>query len=53
MKVLGRGELTKALTVRAHAFSTAAVRAIEAAGGSVERLPLPFADGVPRPAGTP
>jgi large subunit ribosomal protein L15 len=42
VKVLGRGELTKSLTVRAHAFSAAAVRAIEAAGGSVERLPLPF-----------
>jgi len=42
VKVLGRGELTKALTVRAHAFSASAVRSIEAAGGSVERLPLPF-----------
>jgi large subunit ribosomal protein L15 len=42
VKVLGRGELTKAVTVRAHAFSAAAVRSIEAAGGSVERLPLPF-----------
>jgi large subunit ribosomal protein L15 len=42
VKVLGRGSLTKALTVRAHAFSAAAVTAIEAAGGSVERLPLPF-----------
>jgi large subunit ribosomal protein L15 len=42
VKVLGRGELTKALTVRAHGFSASAVRSIEAAGGSVERLPLPF-----------
>jgi len=42
VKVLGRGELTKALTVRAHAFSAAATRAIEGAGGRVERLPLPF-----------
>jgi large subunit ribosomal protein L15 len=42
VKVLGRGQLTKALTVRAHAFSDAATRAIEAAGGRTERLPLPF-----------
>jgi ribosomal protein L18E len=42
VKVLGRGELTKAHTVRAHAFSAAAVRSIEAAGGQVERIPLPF-----------
>ena len=31
VKVLARGELTKKLTVRAHGFSAAAVRAIEAA----------------------
>ena len=42
VKVLGRGQLTKGLTVRAHAFSAAATRAIEAAGGRAERLPLPF-----------
>ena len=42
VKVLGRGQLTKALTVRAHAFSAAATRAIEAAGGRTERLQLPF-----------
>src|SRR3954471_19464916 len=42
VKVLGRGELDKALTVRAHAFSAAAVRAIEGAGGRTERLPMPF-----------
>ena len=34
VKVLARGEITKPLTVRAHGFSAAAVRAIEAAGGS-------------------
>ena len=34
VKVLARGELTKPLTVRAHGFSAAAVRAIEAAGGT-------------------
>jgi large subunit ribosomal protein L15 len=36
VKVLGQGELTKALTVRAHAFSVGAVERIEAAGGTVE-----------------
>jgi large subunit ribosomal protein L15 len=44
VKVLARGELTKALTVRAHGFSTAAASAIEAAGGTVEVLPLPWGD---------
>lgn len=36
VKVLGRGELSKPLTVKAHAFSTAAVEKIGAAGGSTE-----------------
>lgn len=36
VKVLGEGELTKELTVRAHAFSVGAVERIEAAGGTVE-----------------
>jgi large subunit ribosomal protein L15 len=44
VKVLARGELTKALTVRAHAFSKAAVAAIEGAGGSVEKLSPPWGD---------
>ena len=44
VKVLGRGELTKALTVRAHAFSAAAVAAIEAAGGTTSVIPLPWGD---------
>lgn len=34
VKVLARGELTKALTVSAHAFSAAARERIEAAGGT-------------------
>jgi hypothetical protein len=38
LKVLGDGELTKAVTVKAHAFSKSALAAIEAAGGSVETL---------------
>jgi large subunit ribosomal protein L15 len=44
VKVLGRGELTKKLTVRAHAFSGKARAAIEAAGGQVEIVPLPWGD---------
>jgi large subunit ribosomal protein L15 len=44
VKVLGRGELTRAVTVRAHAFSRAAEQAITAAGGTVEVLPKPWGD---------
>ena len=36
VKVLGEGDLEKALTVQAHAFSLGAVEKIKAAGGSVE-----------------
>ncbi|KPJ57947.1 MAG: 50S ribosomal protein L15 [Planctomycetes bacterium DG_58] len=38
LKVLGDGEVTRALTVKAHKFSKSAVQKIEAAGGKVERL---------------
>lgn len=38
VKVLGAGEITKALTVKAHMFSESAKKAIEAAGGKVEVL---------------
>ena len=41
VKVLGNGELTKTLSVTAHAFSKSAVEKIEAAGGSVTRLREP------------
>ncbi len=44
VKVLARGELAKALTVRAHGFSSAATAAIEAAGGTVEVLSSPYGD---------
>jgi large subunit ribosomal protein L15 len=44
VKVLGRGELSRAVTVRAHAFSKSAEAAITAAGGSVEVLALPWGD---------
>ena len=41
VKVLGEGELTKALSVTAHSFSKTAVEKIEAAGGSVTWLREP------------
>jgi len=41
VKVLGRGNLEKPLTVRAHGFSASARAKIEAVGGSVEELTLP------------
>lgn len=36
IKVLGNGQLTKKLTVKAHQFSASAKAAIEAAGGTTE-----------------
>ena len=36
VKVLGEGDLSHALTVRAHAFSLGAIEKINAAGGSAE-----------------
>lgn len=44
VKVLGRGEIGRAVTVKAHAFSASAESAITAAGGTVERLPLPWGE---------
>ena len=38
VKILGDGELTKALTVKAHKFSKSAAAKIEAAGGKAEVL---------------
>jgi large subunit ribosomal protein L15 len=38
VKVLGDGELGKALTVKAHRFSARAAEKIEAAGGKAERI---------------
>lgn len=38
VKILGDGELTKALTVKAHKFSKSAQEKIESAGGKVEVL---------------
>lgn len=36
VKILGNGEISKPLTIRAHAFSKTAITKIEAAGGKVE-----------------
>jgi large subunit ribosomal protein L15 len=44
VKVLGRGELTRKVTVKAHAFSKSAEQAIRQAGGTVEVLPKPWGD---------
>ncbi|MCQ3980776.1 MAG: 50S ribosomal protein L15, partial [Anaerolineae bacterium] len=38
--ILGNGEITTALSVKAHRFSQSAKEKIEAAGGTVEVLPL-------------
>ncbi len=47
IKILGRGELTRTVTVKAHAFSRSAEAAITAAGGTVEVLAPPFGHGRP------
>ena len=38
VKILGKGELKASLKVRAHAFSETAIKAIEAAKGTVEKI---------------
>lgn len=47
VKILGRGELNRAVTVKAHKFSKTAEAAITAAGGTIEVLPPPFGNGRP------
>ena len=44
VKVLGRGEITRAVSVSAQAFSASAEAAITAAGGSVTVVPAPWGD---------
>jgi len=39
VKILGHGELTKALNIKAHRFSKSAIAKIEAAGGTAEVVP--------------
>tara|TARA_B100000427_G_scaffold321197_1_gene321433 strand:- start:177 stop:662 length:486 start_codon:yes stop_codon:yes gene_type:complete len=43
IKILGRGEINRAVSIKAHAWSKSAEEAVTAAGGSLEKLPLPFA----------
>jgi large subunit ribosomal protein L15 len=38
VKILGRGEVKSKIEVKAHAFSATAQKAIEAVGGSIEKL---------------
>ena len=38
IKILGRGEVKSKIEVKAHAFSASAQKAIEAVGGSIEKL---------------
>jgi large subunit ribosomal protein L15 len=40
VKILGGGSLSKALTVKAHRFSTTAKEKIEASGGKAEIIPI-------------
>ncbi|HWE65497.1 MAG TPA: 50S ribosomal protein L15 [Acidimicrobiales bacterium] len=51
VKVLGQGALSRPVRVSAHAFSASAEAAITTAGGSVERVPLPFGNGRPPASG--
>ncbi len=40
LKILGTGEITRAITVKANLFSEAAKQKIEAAGGTAELIPV-------------
>jgi large subunit ribosomal protein L15 len=51
VKILGQGSLSRPVHVAAHAFSKSAEAAITAAGGTVERVPLPYAHGRPPASG--
>src|ERR1700679_2663661 len=51
VKVLGQGTLSRPIRVSAHAFSASAAAAITTAGGSVEKMPLPFGNGRPPASG--
>jgi large subunit ribosomal protein L15 len=48
VKVLGEGEIDKALTVSAHAFTASARQKIEAAGGRIEQLAGPATERIAR-----
>jgi large subunit ribosomal protein L15 len=38
VKILGNGELTAKITVKAHAYSKTAIEKIEAVGGTIEKI---------------
>jgi large subunit ribosomal protein L15 len=38
VKILGRGDISVAVEVKAHAFSASAQKAIEAVGGSIVKI---------------
>jgi large subunit ribosomal protein L15 len=42
VKILGGGEISRAIRIEAHAFSKSAEAAITGAGGSITVVPLPF-----------
>ncbi len=44
VKVLGRGEITRAVNVSAHAFSSSALSALAEVGATVKVLPKPWGD---------
>ncbi|MDR3211948.1 MAG: 50S ribosomal protein L15 [Planctomycetota bacterium] len=49
VKLLGRGELAKRLTIRVHAVSASARKKVEAAGGSLELLETSAVAGLVKP----
>jgi large subunit ribosomal protein L15 len=51
LKILGNGELTRKITVRAHIFSKAAQEKIEKAGGTIEVIPKPVKSTEEQPQG--
>ena len=51
LKILGDGDLTRKITVKAHLFSATARKKIEGAGGSVEVLTMPAGGPKPRKDG--
>ena len=53
LKVLGDGEITKKLTVKAHAFSASAKEKIEKAGGKAELIVKAGAKAAPAPKAKP
>ncbi|CAB4717412.1 MAG: 50S ribosomal protein L15 [Actinobacteria bacterium] len=42
VKVLGRGELSRKVTIKVHGYSASAEAAVTSAGGTIEKIPLPF-----------